>query len=267
MHSKRKEDWELFKTLIMAFAVALLFRSLVMEPFHIPSGSMKKTLLIGDYLFVNKYSYGYSRYSFPFGLPLFEDRLFTSLPERGDVAVFRPATNPRIDFIKRVIGLPGDRIQMREGVLYINDAPVQMQRLEDFIDTLEDGSVRRMKRYRETLPNGISYEILDDRQGDDLDDTGVYTVPEGHYFMMGDNRDNSKDSRVLNAVGYVPLENFVGRASFIFYSHNGTASLWKPWEWKQALRSERLFTSVQADKTVQVDSAPTSATPETPSVP
>lgn len=241
---RKAENRELIKTLVLAILLATVIRSLFYEPFHIPSGSMKGNLLIGDYLFVSKFSYGYSRYSFPFGLPLFEGRIFADPPERGDIAVFRLPTMPSIDYIKRVIGLPGDRIQVKQGVLYINDQEIPRKRVEDFEERLPDGSVKRMTQYVETLPNGVSYRVLDATPRGNVDNTGVYTVPEDHYFMMGDNRDNSQDSRYLDKVGYVPFENLVGRAEIIVFSFDDKedAPFWQLWSWFDDFRTDRFFT-------------------------
>lgn len=222
---------ETIKTILIALLLATIFRSFAYEPFHIPSGSMKSTLYVGDYLFVSKSAYGYSRYSFPFGYPFFHGRIFDNhKPERGDIVVFRPPGEPDTDFIKRLVGLPGDRIQMRDGVLYINDQAVPKIYEDEWLDD-EVSPPKTIKRYRETLPNGKSYDALDDTPDGEVDNTQVYTVPEGHYFMMGDNRDNSRDSRYTSPVGFVPAENLVGRAEIIIFS-------WKDWF---SLRTERFF--------------------------
>jgi len=198
----------------------LLIRTFLFQPFNIPAGSMKPALLVGDYIFVSKFSYGYNRYSFPFSPPLalISNRVFASEPERGDVVVFRLPKDPSTDYVKRVIGLPGDRIQMINGLLHINGTPVKRERIEDFVETEDNGREVHIKQWRETLPNGVSHATLDMIENGFYDNTKEYLVPAGHYFMMGDNRDNSSDSRVENAVGYVPAENLVGRAQIMFWS-------------------------------------------------
>lgn len=241
----RDSEWaDTARTVAYAVLIALVIRALLFQPFNIPSGSMIPTLLIGDYLFVSKYSYGYSKHSLPFSLPLFEGRVLGSQPERGDVIVFKKPTDNQTDFIKRLIGLPGDQIQMRRGVLHINGQPVQRERIEDFIETRPGGSIRRYPQYRETLPNGVSYVTLDTDPDGYLDNTGVYKVPAGHFFMMGDNRDNSNDSRVPAEVGYVPFENLVGRAEVLFFSTDGSARIWEPWKWFSATRWDRIFSGI-----------------------
>jgi signal peptidase I len=232
------------KTVVYAVLIALVVRTVAYEPFNIPSGSMVPTLLVGDYLFVSKFSYGYSRYSLPFGLPLFSGRIFFRSPERGDVIVFKLPTDNSTDYIKRVIGLPGDHIQMKGGNLYINDQLVQRKRTQDYLYREGNGAVIPLAQYIETLPNGRQHLIIKMGDNGPLDNTPVYDVPPGDYFMMGDNRDNSQDSRVLSAVGYVPAENLVGRAEFIFFSTDGSARLWEIWKWPFAIRYSRLFRGV-----------------------
>ena len=238
--SKRKPEGKLefIKTIVIAGALALGFRSLLFEPFNIPSGSMIPTLLVGDYLFVSKYSYGYSRYSFPFGMAPFDGRIFETLPERGDVAVFRQPQNESVAFIKRIVGLPGDRLQVVNGILHINDVAVNRDR-KGFATTSDRYNVIKFAVYQETLPNGKSYLIQERSDDDLLDNTNVFLVPEGHYFMMGDNRDNSRDSRTTS-VGLVPVENLIGRAERLFFSHNSSAHLWEVWKWPFAIRYGRL---------------------------
>ena len=243
---RKKESWrETLRTVIYAVLIAVAIRTVAYEPFNIPSGSMIPTLLIGDYLFVSKFSYGYSRYSLPFGLPLFRGRILGDLPERGDVAVFKLPTDNSTDYIKRVIGLPGDRVQVKGGILYLNAAAVPRKRIDDYVRVTPFGAVRNVERYIETLPNGRSYEILEtDRDLGNLDNTPEFVVPEGHFFVMGDNRDNSLDSRAMRHVGFVPFENFVGRAEFLFFSTDGTARFWEVWKWPFSVRYARLFNGI-----------------------
>jgi signal peptidase I len=223
--------------------LVVIIRTFLFQPFHIPSESMMATLLVGDSLFVSKFSYGFSHYSLPFSPPLFSGRVFASQPQRGDVVVFRLPRDDTEDLIKRLVGLPGDRIQVTGGVLHINGEPVKRERMSDFIDLDEGG--QRIRRWRETLPNGVSYTTLDLEDHGPLDDTSIYVVPAGHYFMMGDNRDNSTDSRVLEEVGYVPFENIVGRAQIIYFSIGEGASAWQLWRWPFAVRWKRLFTIIR----------------------
>ena len=219
--------------------IVFVIRTFLFQPFHIPSESMMATLLVGDSLFVSKFSYGFSHYSLPFSPRLFSGRILATEPQRGDIVVFRLPRDDSEDLIKRLIGLPGDRIQMIGGLLHINGEPVKRERMADFID-LDDGG-RPIRRWRETLPNGVSHTTLDLEDRGQLDDTPVYVVPAGHYFMMGDNRDNSTDSRVLNEVGYVPFENIVGRAQIIYFSIGEGASAWQLWRWPFAMRWSRIF--------------------------
>lgn len=229
---------EIIRTVGVALLIALVIRAFFFQPFNIPSGSMKPTLLIGDYLFVSKFSYGYSRHSLPFSPELFSGRILASDPERGDVVVFKTPQDNRTDFIKRLVGLPGDRIQVLNSVLHINGIPVKRERIEDFIERYPNGDVRRTPQYRETMPNGVSYNTLDDGLTR-VDNTPEFRVPVNHYFMMGDNRDHSNDSRL--DVGYVPFENFVGRADVIFFSTDQSAGLLEFWRWPTATRWGRIF--------------------------
>ncbi|MEZ5900529.1 MAG: signal peptidase I [Hyphomicrobium sp.] len=253
-----------------ALAIAMFVRVFLYQPFNIPSGSMKNTLLIGDYLFVSKLSYGYSKYSFPRtatvcipftgGCSTFRvlpdlissGRIFSSPPKRGDVAVFRKPSDNETDYIKRVIGLPGDKLQMKDGVLYINGTAVPKKKIAT-VRTRESSrfSMVNTDVYEETLPNGVTYQVLDFEKNGAFDNTDVYEVPEGHYFMMGDNRDNSSDSRDMSpgGVGYVPLENFIGRAEIIFFSakvDEPDALRWyAPWTWPFDIRWNRFFKLVR----------------------
>jgi signal peptidase I len=229
------------RVIIHALILALIVRVFLFQPFNIPSGSMIPTLLVGDYLFVSKYSYGYSRYSFPFGPDLFSGRIWAKEPTRGDVVVFKLPRDNETDYIKRVIGLPGDEIQMIHGVLHINGEAVKKERIDDFIVTDGSGRDRHVARYRETLPNGVTYPVLDLVNEGIGDNTEVYKVPEGHFFMMGDNRDNSTDSRFLSEVGFVPFENLVGKAQIIFFSIDEGASFWQVWKWPTDIRWSRIL--------------------------
>ena len=241
---KQDSVWaENIKTIVYAVAIALVIRAFLFQPFNIPSGSMKPTLLVGDYLFVSKYSYGYSKYSLPFAPDLFDGRIMSSVPERGDVAVFRKPGNEDIDYIKRIIGLPGDRIQMKTGVLHINGNPVGMEQASDFRDENGLGDAKRIRQFIETLPNGVVHQVLDEDSSGLVDNTREFVVPADHVFAMGDNRDNSQDSR-FSGVGYVPLENLVGRAEIIFFSHDQSLNIIAPWTWPGAMRFERFFQTI-----------------------
>jgi signal peptidase I len=248
---KRKEGGfaETVRVIIHALIIAFVIRTFLFQPFNIPSGSMKATLLVGDYLFVSKYSYGYTHYSLPGSLPLFSGRIFGIEPKRGDVVVFRLPHDDSTDYIKRVIGMPGDRIQMVHGQIILNGTPVKHERIEDYIgeNPCGGGENSRVRQYRETLPNGVSYNTLDCYENGFLDNTEVYTVPEGDYFMMGDNRDNSTDSRVPSpgGVGYVPFENLIGKAQIIFFSVGEGEAAWQFWRWPWSVRWGRLFTIVR----------------------
>jgi signal peptidase I len=235
---------ETVRTVIYAVLIAFGVRTFAFEPFNIPSGSMIPTLLVGDYLFVSKFSYGYSRHSVAMGLPLFDGRVFFQAPERGDVAVFKLPRDNKTDYIKRVIGLPGDTVQVTGGLLHINGQPVKRERIEDYISHDQQGRETRTTRYLETLPGGRVHPILEETDSGPLDNTPPFRVPEGHVFMMGDNRDNSLDSRVPSMVGYVPMENLVGRAIFLFFSLDGGTRFYEVWRWPMDLRLGRLFNRV-----------------------
>jgi signal peptidase I len=270
--TKDASEWREYGLFLLKLAaLVLVFRSLVFSPFYIPSESMQPRLLIGDYLIVSKWPYGFSRYSLPLSPPLFEGRILGSLPEPGDVVVFKKPPVQTDDYIKRAIALPGDIVQMRAGVLEINGKAVKRERMPDFITPVTSGmrdaaalegsnqpcyrpefevaaeggsTVCRYRRFRETLPNGRSYEILDLLDAERGDDTQPLIVPEGHVFFMGDNRDRSADSRFPQdgiAIGMVPVENILGRAQFVWFSTDGSARWLLPWTWFSAARWDRFF--------------------------
>jgi signal peptidase I len=244
--------WDTIKVVIQALLIAFVIRTFFFQPFNIPSGSMIPTLLVGDYLFVNKLSYGYGPYSFNFGVNLFGHDLFkfgplpftgrhvlAAMPERGDVVVFKLPIDNETDYIKRVIGLPGDRIQMRQGQLYINGTAVPRERIEDSFEPSDTGVRFPVHQFRETLPNGVTYTTFDLSEHSSGDNTAEFLVPPGRLFMMGDNRDNSTDSRF--DVGYVPVENLIGRATILFFSHRPDVRWWEIWRWPFAIRWSRFF--------------------------
>ncbi len=239
--SKKEGVGETVWTVVYTLIIAVVIRTFLFEPFNIPSGSMIPTLLVGDYLFVSKYSYGYSRHSVPFSAIPFSGRIFGSEPERGDVIVFKLPTDNKTDYIKRLVGLPGDTIRMQDGRMFLNGQLVERTRVEDYVYRDTDGNVRRPTLYKEALP-GKEHDILEEGDNRRLDNTREFTVPPGHYFMMGDNRDNSVDSRA--DVGFVPAENLVGRAEFLFFSTDGSASIWEVWKWPFAIRFSRIFNGI-----------------------
>jgi signal peptidase I len=253
MTAKRKIDieptqentvYETIKTVFFAALIAMTLRSLIFEPFSIPSGSMVPTLLVGDYLFVSKNTYGYSRYSFPMGVMPIQGRIQAKPVERGDIIVFAKPHNERIDYIKRVIGLPGDHIQVKNGRLYINRVMVEREFVGEYEYNTADSGMIKHKRYKEILPEGREHMIIERSDRGPLDNTAEFIVPENHYFMMGDNRDGSQDSRVMTEVGFVPYENLVGRAERTFFSLEEGTPVWKIWEWPQAIRYKRLMEKI-----------------------
>ncbi len=230
------------KTIVYAGLIAVGIRTVAFEPFNIPSGSMIPTLLVGDYLFVSKYSYGYSRFSMPFAPHLFDGRIFGRLPARGDVVVFKFPHDTGIDYIKRIVGLPGDRLQVTGGQLYINGTLAPRKLIGDYVET-DEGRRTLATLYIETLPNGRQHPMLKEQDVGYMNNTPEFRVPENHVFAMGDNRDNSSDSRVMDqsGVGFVPIENLVGRAEFIFFSVDGRAPWWQVWQWPSEIRWSRLL--------------------------
>jgi signal peptidase I len=237
------EFFEIVKTVVYALLIALFLRVVFFQPFTIPSASMEPNLYQGDYIIISKYSYGWSRYSIPFSPPLFKGRIFAHQPHRGDIVVFKFPSDTHMDYVKRMIGLPGDRIQMKDGLLYVNGQMVARQPAGTVKALVPPGFTADVQQYRETL-DGKSYLTQDFGPDAEYDNTDVYVVPEGYYFVMGDNRDNSSDSRVPPArggVGYVPAENLEGKAQIILISWDEHASIFKPWTWILNLRPSRFF--------------------------
>lgn len=231
--------WETVSVIIQALLLALVLRTFLFQPFNIPSGSMKPTLLVGDYIFVSKWSYGYSHHSFPFSPPLFSGRIWGSDPARGDVVVFKYPNDTSKDYIKRLIGLPGDKVQLKDSVVYVNDKPVPRTQQGEFTD---DGATASVPVFVESMDDGKSYQTIDIDKGNPADNTPVFEVPAGHYFFMGDNRDNSADSRF--DVGMVPAENLVGKAQVIFLSLEDGAAAWQIWKWPKQMRWDRIFSGL-----------------------
>ena len=231
------------KSISFAIFIALIIRSFLAEPFNIPSGSMKPNLLVGDFLFVSKWSYGYSKHSLPFSIPLIPSAIFRSMPNRGDIVVFKTPQDNRTDYIKRVIGLPGDKIKIINGEIQLNENMIIRKKIEDFVDVNKLGGKKRIRQYKEFFFNK-EVDVLDIMDNGMVDNTIMYVVPEDHFFVMGDNRDNSQDSRFTNVVGFIPIENLVGKAQFIFFSLENSRFL-EIWKWPYAIRFNRLFKSLK----------------------
>ena len=226
------------KSIGLAVFIALLIRSFVAEPFNIPSGSMKPNLLVGDFIFVSKWSYGFSKHSLPFSIPLIPNKVFSKLPNRGDIVVFKTPEDNRTDYIKRVIGLPGDKIRVINGEINLNNNIIIREKMNDFIDNDINVSMKRVRKYKE-YHDQLSFEILDIMDNGIADNTQLFEVPEGYFFVMGDNRDNSQDSR-FKTVGFIPLDNLVGKARFTFFSLENSRFL-EIWKWPKAIRGNRIF--------------------------
>ena len=235
---------ELFKTLMVAGSIAIIFRSIFFEPFNIPSGSMIPTLLVGDYLFVSKYSYGYSKYSFPFGIVPIEKRILENSPKRGDVIVFRKPGDESIDYIKRLIALPNDTVQVKKGILFINGKMAQRIKINKGIIKNIYGEETFFTQYKEKFEDSNEHYIIESSDTDPFDDTIEFKVPENNFFFMGDNRDNSRDSRTPE-VGFVPKNNLIGKAEIIFFSHNSSASFFEFWKWHKSIRFNRIGKAIE----------------------
>ncbi|MEK9917848.1 MAG: signal peptidase I [Pelagibacteraceae bacterium] len=237
----KKKIIENIKTLFYALVIAVLIRSLFIQPFYIPSSSMEPTLLIGDRIFVSKITYGYSKHSFPFSPPIFSNRFFSNKPNYGDLVVFKTPADNRTDYIKRLIGLPGDSIQFVEGEIFLNDKKIQREKVDKKYEIRCGIFSPEVSAFKEKLPNGVEYIAVYNNAGT-MKNTDKYIVPENHYFLLGDNRDCSKDSRFLSSVGYVSDENLVGNAKMIFFSNDTiSGSVFKFWNWKNSLRLDRFF--------------------------
>ncbi|HEY0919683.1 signal peptidase I [Devosia sp.] len=243
--ARKSELRETIVVIVEALLIALVFRTFLYQPFSIPTGSMQSTLMIGDYFLASKFTWGFGKYSFPLPLPFNGRLLAFGEPQRGEIAVFRNEITGE-DYIKRVIGLPGDTIRMQQGRLYINGAVVPREQIGTAEDADSTGRTVPVTVYRETLPGGVTHIIQEISDNEYLDNTSEYRVPAGHYFMMGDNRDRSADSRVLNQVGYVPFGNFIGKAEVRFFSIRNNIAPWLLWEWPANVRWDRMFQPVHS---------------------
>ena len=236
-------------SILLGIFIALIIRSFAIEPFNIPSGSMKPNLLIGDFIFVSKWSYGYSKHSLPFSINLIPKKIFSKFPQRGDIVVFKTPSDNRTDYVKRVIGLPGDKIKIINGSIIINNNLILKKKINDFIDIKNTGNFLRIRQYKEYLFNK-EFNVLDERDNSQVDNTQLYIVPENHFFVLGDNRDNSADSRIfqnpliINKVGYVPIENLVGKAQFVWFSLEN-ARFYQVWKWFNSIRYSRIMKKIE----------------------
>jgi len=242
MEKKKDNFFSNLKSVGLAVFIALLIRSLIAEPFNIPSGSMKPNLLVGDFIFVSKWSYGYSKHSLPFSIPLIPKKIFSKIPNRGDVVVFKTPEDNRTDYIKRVIGLPGDKIRIVNGEIRLNDSIIVRKKMNDFLDNDKNSSMKRVRKYKE-YHEDLNFEILDIMDNGIADNTELFKVPEGYFFVMGDNRDNSQDSR-FKTVGFIPFDNLIGKARFIFFSLENSRFL-EIWKWPKAIRGNRIFKTIK----------------------
>lgn len=241
---KQESLAETLMTVFYAILIAVTIRTFLFEPFKIPSGSMYPTLEVGDFLFVSKYTYGYSRHSFPFSFPGFSGRIWADEPKRGDIVVFKFPKDDKVDYIKRIIGMPGETVQIKEGRLYINDKLIERKPVGRYVISEYTPFPQEFAEYIETLPEGQTHPILEYSDSvETVDNTPKFEIPENHYFMMGDNRDNSNDSR--KDVGFVPFENIEGKARFLFYSHDDTAVWYNPITWITSIRWKRLFNKIK----------------------
>lgn len=263
--SAASEWWDTFVVIVEALLIAIVLRFFLYQPFSIPTASMQQTLLIGDYFVANKFVWGYGKHSFSLGrygdfalldfeLPI-ANRILGRDPNRGDIAVFRPVPQTT-EYIKRIVGLPGDRIQVREGRLYINGTMVEREEVGTTLDTDSNGDTREVTVYRETFPEGTTHLIQEISDSMPLDNTPEYVVPAGHYFMMGDNRDRSADSRVLGQVGYVPAINLIAKAEARFFSIKDNLPPWQIWQWPANVRWDRMFQGVDGNPPYDTTEAP-----------
>ena len=231
------------KSIFLAVFIAVLIRSFIFEPFNIPSGSMKPNLLVGDFIFVSKWSYGYSKHSLPFSIKLIPNKIFNKYPSRGDIVVFKTPADNRTDYIKRVIGLPGDKIKIKDGSIIINDTIIPKIKIKDFVDKNNNGKKHRIRQYKELFYD-LEFNVLDLTDHGLVDNTTEYLVPDNYFFVMGDNRDNSQDSRFISNVGYIPMKNLIGKAQYIFFSLENSR-FYELWRWPKAIRYQRIIKKIK----------------------